>query len=113
MAQTLVGVIADFNTTLVTKTAIGATSATLATATDDDGVAVPTGTYCFTIDRNNSAKEHFTATLTSTALSAIKTIAVGTGAGTSGLLRVHRKGAEIVMTDWVALKRISNLLYFT
>ena len=79
MTQTLVKIIADFNTTLVNKTAVGATTATLTTATDDDGVAIPTGTYGFTIDRNNSSKEFFTATLTGTALTAIQTITRGTG----------------------------------
>jgi hypothetical protein len=83
MTQTLVKIIADFNTTLVNKTAVGATTATLTTATDDDGVAIPTGVYGFTIDRNNSSKEFFTATLTGTALTDIKTITRGTGLGTA------------------------------
>lgn len=35
-------VIADFNTTLNLKVVVGATSATLDSATDDDSVALPT-----------------------------------------------------------------------
>lgn len=110
MSQTLVKTIADFSTTLVSKTAVGATTATLTSGLDADGVQLPTGTYGFTIDRNNSSKEHFTATLTGAELTAIKTVTRGTGAGTSGLLRTHRKGAEVIITDHVAIKRITNLL---
>lgn len=110
MAQTLTKLIADFSTTLVSKTAVGATSLTLTSATDSDGVAIPAGTYAFTIDRKNSSKEHFTASLSGTALTSIKTIARGTGAGTSGLLRIHRKGAEIIMSDFVSIKRMLDVL---
>lgn len=110
MAQTLVLSIADMSTTLVSKTAVGATSLTLTSATDADGVAIPTGTYGFTIDRKNSSKEHFVATLTGTAITSIQTVTRGTGLGTSGLLRTHRKGAEIIMTDHVVLKRMLRLL---
>lgn len=106
----LVKTIADFSTTLTLKTAVGATTATLTSGLDQDGVQLPTGTYGFTVDRNNSAKEHFTATLTGAALTNIQTVTRGTGAGTSGLLRVHRKGAEVIITDHVALKRMLNVL---
>lgn len=110
MTQTLVKTIADFSTTLGAKVAVGATTATLNSATDSDGVSLPAGTYGFTIDRNNSSKEYFTATLSGTSLSSIKTITRGTGAGTAGFARAHRKGAEIVITDHVVIKRILNLL---
>jgi len=110
MTQLLVKTIADFSTTLTTKTAVGATTGTLNSGLDSGGVQLPTGTYSFTIDRNNSAKEHFTATLTGSALTAIKTVTVGTGVGTSGLLRIHRKGAEVIISDHVAIKRMMNVL---
>lgn len=110
MSQSLVKTIADFSTVLVNKVAIGATSATLESATDKDGVALPAGTYSFTIDRKNSAKEHFTAVLSGTSLTSIKTVARGTGLGTSGFLRAHRKGAEIIISDFAAIKRIGNVL---
>jgi len=110
MTQLLVKTIADFATTLVTKVAVGDTTATLTSATDSDSVALPTGTYGFTIDRNNSAKEHFTATLTGTALTNVKTVTRGTGVGTAGFARKHRKGAEIIITDHVAIKRMMNVL---
>jgi len=42
MTASLGKIIADFNTTLNLKVAVAATSATLDSATDDDGVALPT-----------------------------------------------------------------------
>lgn len=110
MTQTLVKTCADFSTTLTSKTSIGATTATLTSGIDSDGIQLPTGVYGFTIDRNNTQKEHFTATLTGDALTDIKTVTRGTGVGTAGFVRTHRKGAEIVITDHVALKRMMNVL---
>lgn len=110
MAQTLVKIIADISTTLTTKVAVGATSATLTSGLDSDGVQIPTGTYGFTIDRNNSQKEYFTATLTGAALTNIENVTRGTGVGTAGFVREHRKGAEVIISDWVSLKRMLNLL---
>jgi len=106
----LVKIIADFSTTLVTKVAVGATTATLTSATDDDGIALPAGTYGFTIDRNSANKEYFTAVLSGTSLSGIKTVTRGTGVGTSGLAMAHRKGAEVIISDHVALRRMLDLL---
>lgn len=110
MANLLVKTCADFSTTLTTKVAIGATTGTLTSGLDLDGVQLPTGTYGFTVDRNNSAKEHFTATLTGAALTNIQTVTRGTGAGTAGLVRSHRKGAEVIISDHVAIKRIVDVL---
>lgn len=110
MAQSLVKTIADFNTVLVTAVAVGDTTATLQTATDDDGVALPSGTYVFTIDRNNASKEYFQCSLSGTALTNVKTLARGTAVATSGFARAHRKGAEIIISDFAAIKRITDLL---
>jgi hypothetical protein len=108
--QSLVKTIADFSTTLTSKTAVAATTATLTSGLDADGIQLPTGTYGFTVDRGNSSKEYFTATLTGSDLTAIKTVTRGTGLGTSGLVRAHRKGAEVIISDHVALKRMMNVL---
>jgi hypothetical protein len=110
MTQLLTKIIADFSTTLTAKTAIGATSATLTSGLDQDGIQLPTATYGFTIDRNNANKEYFTATLTGANLTSIKTVTRGTGVGTSGLTRTHRKGAEVIISDWVAMKRMLDVL---
>lgn len=110
MASKLVNVIADFSTTLVSKVAIGDTTATLNSGLDSDGVQLPTGTYGFTINREGASKEYFTATVTGAALTNIQTVARGTGVGTSGFARSHRKGAEIIISDWVVLKRMMDVL---
>ncbi len=100
-------IIADFNTSITAKWAIGSETGTITSATDDDGVALPTGRYGFTIDRNNSAKEYITCTLTGTSLTDIKTVS-RQGVETSGTIREHRKGAEIVITDFVAINELVN-----
>lgn len=110
MTQTLPKIVADFQTTLVSKVAIGDTTATLTTATDDDGVTLPTGTYVLTIDRKNSNKEYIQCTLTGTALTNIKTVTRGTSAVTNGFAFEHRKGAEVIISDYAVIKRILNVL---
>lgn len=109
MSQTLLKTLADFNVQLASAVSIGATTATLSSATDDDGVALPTGTYGLTIDAGNSSKEYITCTLTSTALTNVVSIS-RQGASTTGFVRAHRRGAKVTLTDWATLSRILNLL---
>jgi hypothetical protein len=109
MQTTLGTLIADFETSLATKMAVGATTVTLLNATDDDGVALPTGRYFLTLDGGNSSKEHISCTLTGTSLTDIKTLS-RQGVETSGCLRAHRVGAKVVLTDWAHLKIMNNLL---
>src|SRR5574343_1136392 len=110
MSQISLGkIIADFETSLATPMAVGATSVTIQGATDDDGVALPTGRYFLTIDGNNSSKEHISCTLTSTNLTDIKTVS-RQGTETSGCLRAHRVGAKVVITDFAHIKKINDLL---
>lgn len=110
MTQLLVKTIANFNTTLSLKVAIGATTGTLTSGLDDDGIQLPTATYGFTIDGGNSQIEHFTATLTGSALTNVKTVTYGTGVGTAGFAKTHRKGAEVIISDHVAIKRMMDVL---
>ena len=56
MSSELGKIIADFQTSLAGKIAIGGVSGTLLSATDDDGVILPDGRYFFTIDSDNSSK---------------------------------------------------------
>lgn len=109
MTTLLTKVIADFSTTTTAKWSVGATSGTLTSGLDADGIQLPTGTYGFTIDRKNSSKEYFTATLTGANLTSIKSVTRGTGIGTSGLVREHRKGAEVIISDYVAIKRMMDV----
>lgn len=109
MSSYLAEIIADFQTQLATAIEIGGTTATLQSATDDDGVALPAGRYFFTIDGDNSSKEHIACTLSGTALTAIKTVS-RQGTETSGVLRKHRVGATVTITDFKHIKAINDLL---
>lgn len=102
-------IIADFSTILALKVSAGATTATLVSATDSQGVALPIGTYGFTIDRKNSNKEYITASLNGTALTNVKTVAVGTGVATSGFAKNHRRSAEVIISDFVVIKRFQDI----
>lgn len=109
MANLLGRIIADFETSLAVKMAVGATTGTLQSATDSDGVALPTGRYFLTLDRNNSTKEYISCTLTGTALTAIKTV-TRQGVETSGTVREHRVGANVIISDFAHIKKINDLL---
>lgn len=109
MTSYLGKIIADFETSLATKLEVGGTTASLQSATDDDGVSLPAGRYFFTIDAGNAQKEHIACTLSGTSLSAIKTVS-RQGTETSGAAREHRVGAKVKITDFAHIKRINNLL---
>ncbi len=109
MSTLLATIIADFQTQLATAIAVSGTTATLQSATDDDGIALPTGRYFLTIDGNNSSKEHFSCTLTGTALTALKSVS-RQGVETSGAVRAHRIGATVTITDFAHILQINNLL---
>lgn len=108
MSTKLGTVIADFRTSLATAMAIGATSVTLQSATDDDGVALPAGKYFFTLDGDNSQKEHIYCDLAGTALTNIKTVS-RQGVQAAGVVRAHRIGASAVITNFGHLKFIMDL----
>lgn len=109
MATQLGKIVADFTTQLATAMAVGATSATLQSATDDDGVALPSGRYFFTIDGDNSRKEHISCNLSGTSLTSIKSVS-RQGVETSGCARLHRIGATVVITDFASIKYLNDLL---
>lgn len=109
MTQTLGTIVADFETSLATAMAVGATSVTFLNATDDDGVALPTGKYYFTIDGNNASKEHIYCTLTGTSITDIENCS-RQGIVTTGSVRAHRVGAKVTLTDFANLKYTSDML---
>lgn len=109
MTSVLGWTVADFSTQLTTKIAVGATTATLLSTIDDDGVQIATGRYFITIDGGNSNKEHFSCTLTGNNLTALKSIS-RQGVETSGAAREHRVGATVSMTDFAHLKYITDLV---
>lgn len=109
MANKLSKIIADFSTSLAVKAAVGATSGTLQSATDDDGVALPAGQYGLTLDGNSSNKEYWLCDLNGTALTNIQNIS-RQGVLTSGSVREHRIGASVKITNFADLLYINNLL---
>lgn len=107
---TLLGqIVADFTTQLASEIAVGGTTATLSSATDDDGVALPSGRYYFTLDGANSNKEHISCTLSGTSLTNIKSVS-RQGVETTGVARKHRIGASIGITDFAHIMMMNNLL---
>lgn len=109
MATKLGVVLADFTTQLATAMAVGATTATLQSATDDDGVALPAGVYFFAIDGNNSQKEHIVCTLSGTSLTGISSVN-RQGVQASGVVRSHRVGSTVTLTDFAHLRYINDLI---
>lgn len=108
--STLLGkILADFTTSLATEIAVGGTTATLSSATDDDGVAVPSGRYFFTLDGSNSSKEHISCDLVGTALTNIKSLS-RQGVETTGAVRKHRIGTSVSLTDFGHIKFINDLI---
>lgn len=109
MSTKLGKILADFTTSLATALAVGGTSATLQSATDDDGVALPTGTYYFALDGGTSNKEHIQCTLTGTALTSIQSVS-RQGTLTSGVVRKHRVGCSVALTDFAYIMFMQDLL---
>jgi hypothetical protein len=110
MATKLTKMIADFETQLAAKTAIGGTTSTLSGFKDDDGVALVAGQYVLAVDVDNSQKEYWVATLgASGALTAISSLSRN-GTLTAGSAREHRVGAKVKITDWGQIKYLTDLL---
>jgi len=97
-------IIADFESSLSTAVAIGGTSFTLASATDDDGVALPSGLYYFTVDNGSSNKEYLSGTLSGTSVTSVVSVS-RQGTETSGAARAHRVGASVIITDFATYKK--------
>jgi len=109
MSSELGKIIADFQTSLATTIAVGGTSGTLVSNTDDDGVTLPNGRYFFTIDGGNTFKEHISCTLTGKEMTDICSVS-RQGVETSGAVKSHRVGATIIITDFAHIKKLNNLL---
>lgn len=109
MTTKLGKIVADFQTQLATSIAIGGTTATIQSATDDDGVSLPAGNYYFTIDGDNTSKEHIFCALSGTSLTSIQSVS-RQGVLSSGTVRKHRIGATITITDFAHISKINDLL---
>lgn len=109
MSVTLLKVAADLQVSLAAAVSVGATTATLSTGDDSEGVALPSGKYGFTVDGDTSAKEYIVCDLVGTALTNVVSISVQ-GASTSGFTKYHRFGATVTITDWAIWSRVLNNL---
>lgn len=109
MSVSLLKTFADVQLALASAVSVGQTTATLSTSADEDGVALPSGKYGFTIDGDNSAKEYIVADLVGTALTGILHLS-RQGASSSGFSTYHRVGATVTITDWAVFSRILNNL---
>jgi len=96
-------IIADFESQLATAIAVAGTSFTLASATDDDGTALPAGLYYFTVDNGSSSKEYLAGTLSGTSVTGVLSVS-RQGVETSGAARAHRVGASVIITDFATYK---------
>lgn len=100
---------ADVELQVATAIAVGATSFTLASATDDDGVALPAGVYCFTIDSGTSNKEYLLGQLNGVNVTTVVSVS-RQGAETTGAARAHRVGAPCIVTNFATLQRVADIL---
>jgi len=111
MSSKLTKVVANFETSLATKIASGATSGALTSITDKNGGSLPTGKYCMIVDRGTGDEEHLVFDLSGTAIANIYSVS-RQGIQTPGVqnLNGHRAGAKCYLTDFVNLKIIVDII---
>ena len=112
MTQTLLKIVANFETTLASSISSSDTAATLVSALTKDGSTIPSGTYGFTIDEGTADEEHIVASVSGTALSSmLRGVSVEDGVTeVTALKKAHRRGAKIKITNHPALIRVIRLL---
>lgn len=111
MASKLTKVVANFETSLATKLANGATSGVLISVTDKNGSTLSAGKYCMIVDRGTGDEEHLLFDLSGNAMTNIFSV-TRQGIQTSGVqnLNGHRAGSKCYLTDFVNLKIIVDIL---
>lgn len=111
MASKLTKVVANFETSLATKLANGATSGALTSITDKNGVNLPNAKYCMIVDRGTGDEEHLLFDLTGNAMANIVSVS-RQGVQVVGVqnLNGHRAGSKCYLTDFVNLKIIVDIL---
>lgn len=109
MASQLTKIIANFQTTLAAKVTAGDVSGSLASATDKQGNALPTGIYGFTINEGKSNEQHIKCLLTGTAMTSVIGI-THAGVESAGFLKDAGINSQIKITDFVNILRIVEIL---
>lgn len=100
----------DFQSQLSSSVAPAATSFTVQSVLDNKGGTLSNGIYCFTIDRDNSAKEYLIGQLDNTTgiVSTISSISPQ-GVLTANAQSAHRIGANVIISDHSILSAISRI----
>ncbi len=111
MSSKLTKVVANFETSLATKLANGATAGALTSIVDKNGVNLPNAKYCMIVDRGTGDEEHLLFDLAANAMSNIMSVS-RQGVLIAGVqnLNGHRAGAKCYLTDFMNLKIIVDIL---
>ena len=109
MAQNIPIVVADVELQISTAIGVGDTTFSLASANDDDGNALPTGKYCFTLDNGKSNKEYLIGQLNGTDITSVVSVS-RQGVESSGAAQKHRVGASCIITDFATIQRVADAL---
>lgn len=109
MANKIPLVIADFETSLAGAITAGATSFTLASATDDDGNALAAGMYCFTVNNGASTKQYLLGQLNGAAVTSVVSVD-RRGNETAGAANAARSGSPIIISDFATIQRVADVL---
>lgn len=107
--STIPQVVADFEVQLSTAVSNGSVSFSISSKTDDDGNLISDGKYCFTVDNGQSNKEYLLGDLVGTTVSNVLSVS-RQGVETSGAVRAHRVGASVILTDFVTIQRVAQIL---
>lgn len=109
MANKIPIVIADFETQLSAAIAAGATSFVLASNTDDDGVTLPAGKYCFTVNNGSANKQYLIGQVNGVNVTAVVSVD-RQGTETSGSQFAARAGSPVMISNFAALQRVADIL---
>ena len=100
---------ADVELQLSAAISVGDTTLSLSTAIDDDGIALPAGKYCFTIDNGSTQKEYLLGQLNGTAVTSVVSVS-RQGVESTGAARAHRVGAPAIVSDFATIQRVADIL---
>jgi len=110
MGATIPVVVAVWESTLASKMTVADTSATLVTGTTKSGSSL-NGYICFTISGGKTDEEFVCGTASSTSVTGlIRGLDPVTVATTTALIKEHRAGSNVKITDYPQLAIISRIL---
>lgn len=111
MAEKISIIASDFETQLTSAISVAGTSFTLQSITDNDGVDLADGMYCFTLDRDKSSKEYLIGQLDADTKTVSSVFSVSRqGSLTANAQRAHRIGANVIISDHSILSALSKIM---